>query len=46
VCGEGQSEDWFEKETWVGSEWSWRLSWRKNRFEWESKQEDELLMTL
>ena len=41
-------QDWKVGElgTQVGLEWSWRLIWRRNRFEWERKQEDEQLMAL
>lgn len=28
---------------WEGSEWQWRLQWRRERFEWESEMERSLL---
>jgi len=28
---------------WVEGVWSWRLQWRRARFQWESKQESDLL---
>ncbi|XP_068466293.1 uncharacterized protein [Phaseolus vulgaris] len=28
---------------WEGSEWKWRLEWRRDRFEWESELEANLL---
>jgi len=32
-----------EVEGWKDSEWRWRLSWRRVRFQWEATQEDEML---
>jgi len=31
---------------WVNSKWRWNLGWRRNRFEWESAKEANLLMLL
>jgi len=28
---------------WVYSMWRWRLKWRRVRFEWESRQEEDLI---
>jgi len=29
-----------------GSDWQWRLQWRRDRFEWESKMEISLLESI
>jgi len=28
---------------WVNSVWRWRLKWKRVRFKWESRQEDNLI---
>jgi len=31
---------------WTNSKWRWRLRWRRNRFEWKSPMEEELISLL